>query len=76
MPKSDVLIDWKSGDPKNDRHMGRYRRCFYELIKELSTVPEAKAVLDKYFAECQDGYRVNLDFPEGFDQTTLPEELR
>lgn len=76
MPESNVLIDWKSGDPKNDRHMGRYRRCFWELIKELENVPEAKTVLDKYFCSAREDGRVNLDFPDDFDQTTLPEELR
>ena len=76
MSKSDVLIEWKSGDSKNDRHMGRYLRCFYELIKELSSVPEAKTVLDKYYVECSDDYRVNLDFPEDFDQSVLPGDLR
>lgn len=76
MAKSNVEIEWETGDPDNDRHSERYRRCLYELIKELRNVPEAKAVLDKYFVDLGENYSVNLDFPDDFDQTTLPEDLQ
>jgi hypothetical protein len=71
-----VSIDWKTGNAANDRHIGRYRRCLHELIKELENVPEAKAVLDKYSAATLEDFKVSLNLPGDFDQATLPEELR
>lgn len=76
MAESNVEIECEIGDPDNDRHSERYRRCLYELIKELGNIPEAKTVLDKYFAYLGEEYRVNLDFPDDFDQKTLPEDLQ
>lgn len=76
MPESDVLIEWKTGDQKNDRHMGRYKRCLYEMIRELENLPEAKSILNKYFCSTREDFRVNLDFPDDFDQSLLPEDLR
>ncbi len=76
MSKPNVSINWKTGDPANDRHIGRYRRCLYELIAELSGVDENKDILEKYNATLFDDYKVGLEFPTDFDQSTLPEELR
>lgn len=76
MPDTNVSINWKTGDAKNDRHMGRYNRCLYEFIKELNAVDANKEILEKYDVRLLEGYRVNLDFPVDFDQSVLPEELR
>lgn len=76
MSDTNVSINWKSGDAKNNRHMGRYNRCLYEFVKELSGIDANKEILEKYDARLLDGSRVNLDFPTDFDQSTLPEALR
>jgi hypothetical protein len=76
MPSDNVLIEWKTGDPKNDRHMGRYRIAFRNLIAELLAVPEAKTILEKYEVHLIDNDRVGIDFPSDFDQSALPENLR
>lgn len=73
---SDVKISWKTGDPANDRHMGRYGRCLYEFVKELSAIDANEEILKKYDARLLEGYSVNLDFPSDFDQSVLPPELQ
>lgn len=76
MSDTNVNINWKTGDAENDRHMARYNRCLYEFVKELSAVDANEEILKKYDARLLDGFRVNLDFPSDFDQTTLPEGVR
>lgn len=76
MSDANVSINWKTGDAENDRHMGRYNRCLYEFVKELSENDGNDEVLERYKARLLDNFRVNLDFPDDFDQTTLPEELQ
>lgn len=76
MPSDNVIIEWKTGDPANDRHMGRYRVAMRSLIAELLEVPEAKKILDRYEVHLINNDRVGIDFPTDFDQTTLPENLR
>ena len=71
-----VTINWKTGDAVNDRHIGRYRRCLYELIAELSGIDENKDVLKKYCASLLDDFKVGLEFPQDFDQSVLPKELQ
>jgi hypothetical protein len=76
MSDTNVSINFKTGDPANDRHMGRYLRCLYEFVKELSTIDENVKILEKYDARLLDNNRVNLDFPSDFDQSKLPKELQ
>lgn len=77
MPESNVVINWKTGDPQNDRHIERYRRCLFEFVRELEEIPEADDILAKYFVLTSTlNHSVNLDFPDDFDQSILPEELR
>lgn len=76
MSDTNVLINWKTGDAANDRHIMRYRRCLYELIKELQNVSGAEAILSKYHAALLDDHRVSLSFPDDFDQSVLPDNSR
>lgn len=76
MSDTNVSINCKTGDVKNDRHMGRYNRCLYEFVKELSAIDENSEILQKYDARLLDEHRVNLDFPKDFDQSVLPKELQ
>ena len=75
-PSTDVRIKWETGDKENDRHIRAYNLCLKLFVRELEGVPEVKPLLDKYCVIVLDDGGVNLDFPEGIDRSSFPEDLR